>query len=70
MTSFVYIYSIQINKQFNFVVSFLRNSIRVFLRHCLQQDMQDLKDYNSDSMVNNLDFQPNNSMQLIQIHKC
>lgn len=66
--SFVYIYIMQINKQFNFVFR-LRNSIRVFLRRCLQQDMQGLKDYSLDLTVNSLDFLPNNSMQVIQIHK-
>ena len=31
--------------------------------------MQGLKDYSSDLTVNSLDFLPNNSMQVIQIHK-
>ena len=69
MTSFVYIYIIQINKQFNLGISFKGNSIHVFLRRCLQRDMQGLKDYSSDLTVNSLDFLPNNSTQVIQIHK-
>ena len=69
MTSFVYIYIIQINKQFNLGISFIGNSIHVFLRRCLQRDMQGLKDYSSDLTVNSLDFLPNSSRQVIQIHK-